>query len=278
MGQHCGVCYELVQALDVPVLQMVEQHVEVLSFLRSSLPAVPEHVIEVPILSLPVCAVLRAVLLEPQMVEQLVEVPTPFYIFEQNADIPVPRGVVLVLVFKVFPQNRVQQRLSRSRSLTFLSTVEAFVAFSQDRVQQRRLRRSLTFLPVEVLTVFSPDRVPQRLPLRMLNFRLVEVFTFYAQDRVFRRFLDLNTAMMLLAVHAEVEDLLEVLKALSQDRAQQSEVELGIAGLLDASSYRHVQKGVASSTPMRWPSSVVLRLVAFGCLSRGRGSSPETRP
>ena len=32
MGQNCGVGYELVQALDVPVLQIVEQHVEVLSF------------------------------------------------------------------------------------------------------------------------------------------------------------------------------------------------------------------------------------------------------
>ena len=71
---------------------MVEQHVEVLSFLAASLPAVPEQVIEVPILSLPVCAVQRAVPLEPQMAEQLLEVPTPFYIFEQNADIPVPRN------------------------------------------------------------------------------------------------------------------------------------------------------------------------------------------
>ena len=58
--------YELVQALDVPVLLMVEQHVEVVSFLRSSLPAVPEQVIEV--------------------------FSPPFYFFEQNADIPVPRG------------------------------------------------------------------------------------------------------------------------------------------------------------------------------------------
>ena len=100
--------------------------------------------------------------------------------------------------------------------MTFPSTVEAFVAFSQDRVQQRRLRRPSTFLQVEVLTVFSSDRVPQRLPLRMLNFRLVEVFTVYAQDRVFRRFLNLNTTMMLLGVHAEVEDLLEVLSVLGR--------------------------------------------------------------
>ena len=86
MGQHCGVGHGLVQALDVPVLQMVEQHVEVLSFFHSSLLAVPGQVIEVPILSLPVCAVQRAILLQPQMAEQLLEVPTPFHIFEQNAD------------------------------------------------------------------------------------------------------------------------------------------------------------------------------------------------
>ena len=97
-GQHCGVGYELVQALAVPVLQMVEQHVEVLSFLRSSLPAVAEQVIEVPALSLPVCAVQRDPL-EPQMAEQLVEVPTVLSVavLQQQTvvlavDIPVPHG------------------------------------------------------------------------------------------------------------------------------------------------------------------------------------------
>ena len=63
------------------------------------------------------------------------------------------------------------------------------------KIFARRLRRTLTFLPVEGLTVFSPNRVPQRLPLRMFNFRLVEVFTVHAQDRVPLRFLDLNTAI-----------------------------------------------------------------------------------
>ena len=85
------------QALAVPVLQMVEQHVEVLSFLRSYLPAVAEQVIEVPALSLLVCAVQRAVHLEPQMAEQLVEVPTvlPVAVLQQQTvvqaiDVPVP--------------------------------------------------------------------------------------------------------------------------------------------------------------------------------------------
>ena len=175
----------------------------------------------------------------------------------------------------VFSQSSIPQHGLWSRTLIFqfrvvvAEVVEVFKIFAHNRVQQRRLRRSLTFVPVEVLTVFSPGRVPQRLPLSMLNFWLVEVFTVCAQDRVFRRFLDLNTAMMLLGVHAEVEDLLEVLKAPSQDRAQQPEVEVVIAGLLGASSCCLRQQGVASSTPTRWPSSVMLRLVALGC-TRGR--------
>ena len=75
MMQHSGI-FELVQIPDVPVLQMVEQPVEVASFFRLSLPAVAEQVIEVPKLSLPGRAVQRAALPEPQLVEQLVEVPT----------------------------------------------------------------------------------------------------------------------------------------------------------------------------------------------------------
>ena len=98
MVQHSGI-FELVQALDVPVLQMVEQPVEVDTFFRLSLPAVAEQVIEVPKLALPSRAVQRAALSEPQLVEQLVEVPTVLsYSFlqqrtaEQIVDTPVPHG------------------------------------------------------------------------------------------------------------------------------------------------------------------------------------------
>ena len=87
------------QALDVPVLQMVEQPVEVDTFFRLSLPVVPEQVIEVPKLALPVCAVQRAALPEPQLVEQLVEVPTVLSVAvlqqrtaEQIVGTPVPHG------------------------------------------------------------------------------------------------------------------------------------------------------------------------------------------
>ena len=96
-GSQAAGAYGATQALAVPVLQMVEQHVEVLSFLRSSLPAVAEQVIEVPALSLPVCAVQRVVPLEPQMAEQLVEVPTVLSVavlqqqtVVQAVDVPVP--------------------------------------------------------------------------------------------------------------------------------------------------------------------------------------------
>ena len=95
--RHCGVGFELVLALDVPVLQMVEQLVEVDSFFHNFVPAVAEQVIEVPKLALPGCAVQRAALSEPQLVEQLVEVPTVLSVAvlqqrtaEQFIDCPVP--------------------------------------------------------------------------------------------------------------------------------------------------------------------------------------------
>ena len=94
MVQHSGI-FELVQALDVPVLQMVEQPVEVDSFFRNFVPAVAEQLIEVPKLALPVHAVQRAALSEPQ----LVEVPTVLSYSllqqrtaEQIVDTPVPHG------------------------------------------------------------------------------------------------------------------------------------------------------------------------------------------
>ena len=77
---------------------MVEQPVEVDTFFRLSLSAVAEQVIEVPKLALPGRAVPRAALSEPQLAEQLVEVPTIVSFsslqgtIEQTVDIPVPQG------------------------------------------------------------------------------------------------------------------------------------------------------------------------------------------
>ena len=97
MVQHRGI-FVVEQILDVPVLQMVEQSVEVDTFFRLSLPAVAEQVIEVPKISCPSHAG-RAALREPQLVEQLVEVPTVLtysllqqQTAEQVVDTPVSPG------------------------------------------------------------------------------------------------------------------------------------------------------------------------------------------
>ena len=77
MERHTGVGYELVHRLEVPVPQMVEQLPDVLQFFASFLPAVAEQVIEVPKIFLDTTPQrLGDVLRQPQMVEQLVDVPT----------------------------------------------------------------------------------------------------------------------------------------------------------------------------------------------------------
>ena len=84
----------MVQILDAPVSQTVEQLPDVLRFF-DRLMSVPEQVIEVPKI-LPEGVPVRAVLRDPQLAEQLVEVPTIVSYswlqlrLEQNVDIPVP--------------------------------------------------------------------------------------------------------------------------------------------------------------------------------------------
>ena len=82
--------------LDAPVPQTVEQLPDVLQFF-DTLSTVPEQVIEVPKI-LPEDVPMRAVLRDPKLVEQLVEVPTIVSYswlqlrMEQHVDIPVPGG------------------------------------------------------------------------------------------------------------------------------------------------------------------------------------------
>ena len=86
----------LLLTLDDPAPQMVEQLPDILHFLRAFSPD-PEQAIEVPKI-LPVDVPLRTSVREPQLVEQLVEVPTIISfsslqrIAEQNVDIPVVGG------------------------------------------------------------------------------------------------------------------------------------------------------------------------------------------
>ena len=67
-------------SLDVPVLQMVDHLIDVLGFFGTLVPDVAEQVIEVPKISTEDGNLQRASLRAPQLVEQLVEVPTfPFF-------------------------------------------------------------------------------------------------------------------------------------------------------------------------------------------------------
>ena len=88
------VCFApMVQILDAPVPQMVEQLPDVLRLFRALSPD-PEQGIEMPTF-LPEDVSFRTAVREPQPVEQLVEVPTIVswsmlqQIMEQNVDIPV---------------------------------------------------------------------------------------------------------------------------------------------------------------------------------------------
>ena len=83
-------------------------------------------------------------------------------------------------VFKVYEQDRIQQRRTWSRSLTFQflrvgeGETEVLKVLSQDGVLQRMWSRSLKFLLVEVSEVFSQVRVAHRadfFKMRMSNFK-----------------------------------------------------------------------------------------------------------
>ena len=96
--RHTGVGNELVQALDALVLQMEEQLPDVLQFFATCLPVVAEQVIDVPKISFEDIPKRRS-RREPQLAEQLVEVPTVLSLAlfqeqfaEQTVNIPVPRG------------------------------------------------------------------------------------------------------------------------------------------------------------------------------------------
>ena len=99
MERHDGIAYELVQALDAPVLQMVEQLPNVVQFFAAQLPVVAEPVIEVPkILPLDVplrrlCPILRR--------SGLWSTTLTFQLLVVKGEL---------LVFKVFFPDRVQQR------------------------------------------------------------------------------------------------------------------------------------------------------------------------
>ena len=97
LQRHAGIGYELVQALDAPVLQMVEQLPDVHHFFATCLPVVAEQVIDVPKIILENIPS-RRMCRDTQLAEQLVAVPTTVSYsllqrnLEHNVDIPVPGG------------------------------------------------------------------------------------------------------------------------------------------------------------------------------------------
>ena len=96
--RHAGIGYEIVQNLDVLVLQMVEQLPSVLQFFATHLPVIAEQVIDVPKISQDRTQQgLGDCLRQPQMADQLVDVPTVVsnsslqqLTAEQIVDIPAP--------------------------------------------------------------------------------------------------------------------------------------------------------------------------------------------
>ena len=203
--------------LDVPALQMVEQAEEVDSFFRNFVPAVAEQVIEVPKLALPVCAVHRAALPEPQLVEQLVEVPTVLSVAvlqqrtaEQIIGFPVPgrgtgsRGGLQGLSqgqgsTAVCGADNVNTPVPHGRGGGARGGLQ-FKASPRDRAQQRfvvQITSTLLFLTVvekvlvEVFKASPRDRAQQRfVEQNMLTFPFLmvvlerEVFKVFLVDRV----------------------------------------------------------------------------------------------
>ena len=116
--EHEDVICPLVQILDAPVPQLGEQLVQFFRSLDTQVPV--EQVIDVPKISDDSIQprIVDCDLRYPQIMEQLVEVPTLLSLAslqqqtaEHIVDIPVPhgRGVRVVKVSMVFSQNRIQQ-------------------------------------------------------------------------------------------------------------------------------------------------------------------------
>ena len=146
---------------------------------------VPEQVVEVPKIHIDELS-MRTPVREPQLAEQLVEVPTLLSVAflqqrtaEQLASIPVPRG------------GHGQGSLP-GQSTTATASQIVDIPFSGG--PHGFLPRQGPAASVAENVVIPPGGGLQD----------------FLSGQGLRRFLDLNTAMMLLGVHAEVEDLLEV--------------------------------------------------------------------
>ena len=158
LQRHAGIGYEIVQSLDVPVLQMVEQLPNVTQFFVAHLPVVAEPVIEVPKILLdrvPHRIVERR---PPQMAEQLVEVPTE------------PVYVLKVIASKVFSRRELLgllpgQSSTASGSGILEEVVDNPVPQARGGLQGSRARQSSTAADVEQIVDIPARRgLPDFLP------------------------------------------------------------------------------------------------------------------
>ena len=158
----------VVEVLDIPAPQMVEQLLEVFGRLDIE---VPEQVIEVPKSSQD-CIRGRLVdcdLRRPQMAEQLIEVPTVLSLAEQIVDNPASCGRGLRGGIEDFSQDRVQQLLP---TLTFQFLVAIFKVSSRARVQLPHLLTLLLLrmrLVKGVFALFLVGKMRQYLRTRGRN-------------------------------------------------------------------------------------------------------------
>ena len=214
--QRCGVGYELVQALDVPVLQMVEQHVEVLSFSPQFVACGSRVGHRSAILSF--CARFpsnrrwRNSWWKCRRLSSSSS-RTPTFQFRIV--------VVLEEVFKVFTQVRVQLRLAEHNMLTFPSSGGGLRGF---------LPRQSSTAPAS----------------QMVDIRPGQGFTAFSGP---------EHGMLLFSVHDRGGGSVGGSSRLPPRRSTARGSSSASPVLLDASSHCLAHKGVASSTPVRWPES-----------------------
>ena len=164
--EHLADLAPLVQILDAPVPQVADKMLDVFRAVDS---AFAEQVIEVPFLSCSSCPS-RSPFLEPQLAEQLVDVPTVLSVVslkrrtvEQPVHFPVLRGR---------SGRRLQGSLPRQSS-TAAGAEQSFDipvrgglhCFSQDRYRRSALWSSSLTVLLEVFKIFTSVRALQLHPL-----------------------------------------------------------------------------------------------------------------
>ena len=261
LQRHAGIGYELVQALDAPVLQMVEQFPDVHHFFATCLPVVAEQVIDVPKIILEniprdACVATRNWwnswwkcrrsyptlycngLWRSTSTSQFLVVVGVVHVSDalvsgRSLSVGQDRAPQRFMeqnirnfrVFKVYSQDRVLLRFVEQNFKNFM----VFKVYPQDRVLLRFVEQNFI--------IFPQDRSPQRFVEQ--NIILTESFP---QDRAPQRFVEQNKKLLL--IHAQdmaPQRWVEHSTAFSRDRAPQRLVEHSTAFFRDRAPQRLVE-------------------------------------